>query len=187
MCFKILNSQPFPWVLQGNALLLPLAGKMKRIKAVHYSQHCVFKNLLDLASASLTFPYHHLFLCKWYFLSPYLIFCDILQVGEIVWWVLGHHDADRGGWVLYVVSERARSSNVLPETPWWEQRGWSDSPAMLLLENSWVKWGIAIYLLNHYYSHFKNSQFTSTGNEMMPGMLTRQNTLVFHISTRLCV
>ena len=33
-----------------------------------------FRNLLDLASPFLPFPCHHLIPCKWYFLSPHLIF-----------------------------------------------------------------------------------------------------------------
>lgn len=40
---------------------------------------------------------------------------------------------------------------------------------------------------NHDYSYFNDGQFTSTGNDMMPGMLTRQNALVSVIRASLRV
>ena len=51
-------------------------------------------------------------------------------------------------------------------------------PGCAVSGKSWSEMRHCYLLTNHNYSYFNDGQFTSTGNEMMPGMLTRQNGLV---------
>lgn len=93
-----------------HSMLLPLAGKMKSIN-VHFSQNCILKNLLDLASSSLLsccttaslahgiFSAHISFF-ETFYIQKKLLFLAQLKNKQ----VFSHQDAARRGWAVCVVS-----------------------------------------------------------------------------------